>query len=1193
MPSDFQNIKNWTWNWGEAQYDLSADSRYNAFDEASLGRILRVTNNPAFSPHIASKGRITLIRDHKYRITVKWHLVGQQPNENPVGGWLFAIGIRPNSAQTGDYWNSINAGVSVAVGQSGWGSGSWATHSIEVDANALLDQGCQWTRPLFRLDSQGVYDVQSIEIRDITGELNSKASADAASGSANTASIKANEAGQSANAAEISKTNAKSSEDAAWQHRQGAAGHENTAGQYRSDAETFRNQASQSASNASGSAATATQQSGVATSAALDAASRATGNIVSRGEWNATSGKGTWTDAVNVAWAADIGQHVLSQTSRDSYDGEPVAGNWSNRRFRLSGEVQTWGSFNAQVGLHVVMNDGSNGWYIITVVNAGQWYTPFSTELLLPANVKAARGLLVSDGPHGDARNGLNWRSVRIEDITSEKAASDSASAAANSAQTATSKADEAGRSASAASSSEVRASSAADGADKTFANSFPNYVGPIGKKAYEYAGDNPAGFSFENGPDQGWPQPYITAQGPGQGGTANRIMFKESVDKVVGRRYRVTGWFYNHGSNCANVVIWLLLTNNNVWDGNAIGHGGDAVAPDCVNNVALNQGGFWKVGMEFTVPGHWPSKWKPIFEFATTGGAPNGLWHMTGMNIEDITSEKAAKDSANAASNEFSKAEIESGKAGQSANAASGHANTAQIKAGEAAGSANAAQGSAATATDKASAAANSATLAATFSTGGGNLLPETAFATSTTGWNFYSPFDNNWFVFGRDQSGDDWRPTNEHNIGINQANGDTSAWSQFHSDQVSVEGSKWYEFSGYVAAHRCKAYVRVDWLDANGNGISSNYSNANESAAEGGRNINAWMRCWGKVQAPSNAARAHVVFVKDPTMPGYGDSYAWMCRPMLRQTYAEANGPSPYAPGTNALTAAAQQASITQNGTAIATANSSLANLTTIVQSGSPNLLRNGGFARGMADWGLTHGGWQPHISGGWGQVANRGGGWDGAYCYIESAKMPVFGNAAYTLAADSLYYLYSGSGHCYTEMVWFDGAGNNVGQHTGGLVGASHDYSVNGSNRLAHKLIAVSPGNATQAVVRLVHYKSDNTSVNVIGWRQVKFEQGDKMTAFSNEASVTTIAETVTSVDGKANQALARAGVRLDVNGYMVGWEMANNGQTGNMIVNVDSFQLVKPGGGARTEFVNGCMKVFDENGVLRGRFGNLSA
>lgn len=1109
MPADFQNIKNWTGDWGTATGDLSSDGRYNAYDESTLGRILRVSNNPASSPHIASKGRVTLIRDHKYRITVKWHLVGQQPNENPVGGWIFFIGIRPNSGQTGDYWNNISAGVSIAVGQQGWGSSSWATHTLEVDANTLLDQGFQWTRPLFRIDSQGAYDVQSIEIRDITGEANAKGSADAAAVSASTASIKANEAGQSASAAEQSKT--------------AAQAEANKASGFRSEAETFRNQASQSANDAAGSSSTATQQAGVAASASRDAASRATGNIVSRGEWNAASGKGTWTDAVDVAWAADIGQHVLSQTSRDSYDGEPVAGNWSNRRFRLSGEVQTWGSFNAQIGLHVVMNDGSNGWYIITVVNAGQWYTPFSTELLLPANVKAARGLLVSDGPHGDTRNGLNWRSVRIEDITSEKAASDSASAAANSAQTATSKADEAGRSASAASTSEVRATSASDGADKTFANTFPNFVGPVGQKAYVYLGDNGTGFQFDYGPGAGWPQPYITAQAGGRGGRYNRISFKESIPKSVGRRYRVRGWFYSNATNCEIVGLWALGTDNNNWDASAVGYSSEAAPAGTVNNVAINAPGFTEFGAEFTVTDAWRPFWKPIFEFVTTGAAPNGLWHMTGLTIEDITSEKASKDSATAASNAYSNAQIESGNAGQQAQAASGHANTASIKANEAQGSANSAQGSAATATDKASAAASSATLAATFSTGGGNLVPNTAYAVGVEGWNQYAPNGGSSFEWVRDGGGDDWRPTNEHNIAIHQNGSDPNIWAQWHTDEISVTANTWYEFSGYVAAHRCNAYVRIDWKDAAGNGIKSDYNlNTNTADFSGGRDINNWKRCWNKVQSPSNAARAHLILVKDATFQnaGYVDSWAWLCRPMIRQTYAEANGPSPFSHGSGSSTAIAQQATISQQGTAIATANDQLASLKTIVQAGSPNLLRNGGFQFGMNYWSATHSGWNPHVSGGWGQIADRGGDWSGQHTYIDSERVPVFGNTPYTLSADSLYVLFSGSGHCYTEIVWLDGAGNWIAQVSGSPNNSGHDFNPTDAGRNVHKLTATAPSNATQAVARLVHYKADGSSVNVIGWRQVKFEQGSVMTPYSNEASVTTLVESVTQLNGKTS-------------------------------------------------------------------------
>lgn len=1018
LPSDFNSLKNWSGDWGTATGDWTGDGRVWTYDHGQLGRIVEINNNPTFSPHFVPKGRLTLVRNKVYRITVTWLLVGAQTGPQ-VGAWIFAIGIKPNSAQTGNYFNDINSGVTISEGQAGWGTGSFATHSIDVHSNTLMDAGCQWTRPLFRLDSQGAFVLKAIEIRDITGEYNAYNSASAAAGSASTAAAAKDQADQYASAANSSQTqaatsasNAKGSEDAAWQHRVGASGHESAAW-------TYRNEASNSASNAAGSASTASQQAGLASNSAN---------------------------------------------------------------------------------------------------SAGQ-----------------------------------------------------SASAAAGSASTATTKASEASQSASAASSSQVTASNAATGAQQQFAKSFPNFVGPIGKNAYDYAGDNGNGFSWENGPDSGWPQPYITAQGPGQGGRYNRITFKESMEKVVGRRYRVTGWFYNHGNNCEFVDMWVLGTDNNQWDGNAVGYAPDAVAPDCVNSQALNQGGFWKVGIEFTVQPHWKSKWKPIFQFVTTGAAPNGLWHMTGMTITDITSEKAAADSASAASSSYSNAQYQAGQASQSAQAASGSANTASIKAGEASGSASAAAGSAATANERASAASSSATLAATFSTGGGNLIPESTFAVGTSGWNSYAPDANN-LAWSRDLAGDDWRPTNEHNIGIRQDDSNQGRWSQWHADQISIRGGTWYEFSGYVAAHRCNAFMRIDWLDANGNGIKSDYNfNTNTGDANGGRNINNWKICWGKYKSPDNAARAYLVFVKDPTWAGQGDSYAWTCRPMVRQTYEQANGPSPYSAGSGALTAASQSASITQNQQAIATTNSSLASLTTIVQAGSPNLIRNGGFAMGMQYWGQTHGGWSTGRSG-WGQVANRGGDWSGNHTYIETEKMPIFGEAIYTLSADSVYFLHWGDGHCYTEIVWFDGAGNYITQNSGNPHYANHDFSNTDVNRNIHRLQATAPGNATQCVVRLVHYKG-NASPNVIGWRQVKLEQGDRMTPYSAEASVTTINEAVTSVDGKANQALARAGVRLDVNGYQTGWEIANNGSSGNMVINADYFAVKKPGGGARTEYSNG--------------------
>ena len=260
MPPSFGDLRNWTWDFSGGTSDLAADGRFVAYDHGQLGRVLEVDNNPHFTPHIASKGRVALIRDHVYRITVKWCLGAENESETARTAAIYAIGFRPDGSQ----WNDIAAGFSVSPGQAGWGSTSWATHYLDVHSNTLLDQGVTWVRPLFRLDSQGRFLVQSIEFRDITGEYFASSSASAAANSASSAAISKSGAEQSASAAQQSATNASTSEGNAWDHRVAA-------GQYRSDAQTFRSEASQSASNAAGSASTAQQQAGLAANSANQA----------------------------------------------------------------------------------------------------------------------------------------------------------------------------------------------------------------------------------------------------------------------------------------------------------------------------------------------------------------------------------------------------------------------------------------------------------------------------------------------------------------------------------------------------------------------------------------------------------------------------------------------------------------------------------------------------------------------------------------------------------------------------------------------------------------------------------------------------------------------------------------------------------------------------------------------------------
>jgi hypothetical protein len=90
---------------------------------------------------------------------------------------------------------------------------------------------------------------------------------------------------------------------------------------------------------------------------------------------------------------------------------------------------------------------------------------------------------------------------------------------------------------------------------------------------------------------------------------------------------------------------------------------------------------------------------------------------------------------------------------------------------------------------------------------------------------------------------------------------------------------------------------------------------------------------------------------------------------------------------------------------------------------------------------------------------------------------------------------------------------------------------------------------------------------------------------VTISSNSSAITTINGNVTTLFG-------RAGVKVDVNGRMTGWEINNNGTTGNFVIHTDNFEINKPGTGERTTYGNGAWKIYDASNVLRVKLGNLA-
>jgi len=347
MPNTFGDLKNWTWDYSNGTSDWSGDSRVRAFDHSTHGRVMEITNNPAFVPHISSKGRVALVRDHKYRITVKWCLVGQQNGDVAVTASIFAIGLKPDNSQ----WNNISLGSQIAPGNSGWGWSNFATHALDVDANTLMDQGCTWVRPLFRIDSQGVYYVQSIDFRDVTSEVASAASAAAASTSYSNALYEATQAAQRSSA---------------------ASGSANTAS-------IQAGNAASSASAAAGSAATASNQAAAASSSASLAATYSTagGNLLVNTEIVPdTSG-----------WANYVGGGMVATHGRSQPSAEWV----------LTGEHT----------LSIVQsNNGSSGyaeWTQVINVKPSQWYDVSGLAAAHRCNVQVYLQWVDANGTAGAA----------------------------------------------------------------------------------------------------------------------------------------------------------------------------------------------------------------------------------------------------------------------------------------------------------------------------------------------------------------------------------------------------------------------------------------------------------------------------------------------------------------------------------------------------------------------------------------------------------------------------------------------------------------------------------------------------------------------------------------------------------------------------------------------------------------------
>jgi predicted phage tail protein len=847
-------------------------------------------------------------------------------------------------------------------------------------------------------------------------------------------------------------------------------------------------------------------------------------------------------------------------------------------------------------------------------------YIEVNSNTLWDNGVRWIRPLLRIDS------QGYYWvTSLQLEDITSANTAKNYADAAAQSASTASIKADEAGNSASAANTSRTNAETAANNANtyrgqaetfrneasvsasnasgsantasqqaglasgsaynaSQYANAASNSANTATTKANEasnsasavnvskieassYASGNLIGkANFTDGQKGNW-SGAVTVQWDGG---INAYVLQQTARDVLEGELKDGNWASRRFRMTGNAAAWNGVPARIGFQTKDVN--GNINYPTILARPAGT--GYGDFSGEFVL-GNDVVQARPFLQSANDNGETTHGINWRWFRIEDITSEKNAESFANAASGWSNSASSEANRASGRADAANGYANSAESYRNDAYTHSQNASTYASQADGYRSAAQSASNLAATYSAGGGNMIGNSEFL-SKDGWSAYANgagFDQ-WEI--NYPLGDAWHPEGKNVLTIHQNNGDTGLYGQWFYGFMPVVGGQFYEFTAKVAAHRANAEVRIDWYDVDGNGISSTYS-GQMATSSGGRQIGNYSHMVARGYAPANAAKALVVVLKMGTFSGQGDSWLWFCEPMFRKYYEAGQSPSTYAAGNGLDTTKTLTANVAQNAIAIADANTQLGSLRTTVQAGNPNLLKNGGFERGITGWVNGYGSWTA-ISNTWGPYAYI---WVGAtmtqdrYYYMDSAHMEVDPNTQYTYSCTYGVSGNNGNIRGYTEILWLNSSGQEVSRNGATSRNASFWFEQN----RREVATVTSPSNAVKALVRVILYAPNGATVDQMAVRQQKFERGSVATPYSSEATVNTINEAIVTTDGKATTALARAAVKVDVNGLITGWETNNNGQTGNFKVFADNFS-VEPSSssGNRMAWSDGTLRIY---------------
>lgn len=191
-------------------------------------------------------------------------------------------------------------------------------------------------------------------------------------------------------------------------------------------------------------------------------------------------------------------------------------------------------------------------------------------------------------------------------------------------------------------------------------------------------------------------------------------------------------------------------------------------------------------------------------------------------------------------------------------------------------------------------------------------NALPHAAVAGSNTvpaDWGTWRTAEHNGGYSAGVNLGSDWTIPGEFTPYIVQPNGTSTGYQYFYftknGQRYPIAAGKRYETSVYTGAHRCRAYVGLEFYDENGNFLSSANSlgvSENNNEQSGWKVLANYKRIGAFFTAPAGAAYAIPNVFKSATFAGNSDSYLFVTRAYFGEAGAEQTELSPWSPGMHA---------------------------------------------------------------------------------------------------------------------------------------------------------------------------------------------------------------------------------------------------------------------------------------------------